>query len=895
MADAFLLQDGWEWHYDDATVASKRILTSIVNVGGSTEINIPTQLVAGINLTTIGASCFAGPIGMPVITKVLSMPATLTTVGNYAFLQNTAITSVIFGTGVTSVGTSCFYGCTALTSADIPNGVTVLNYGVFLGCSALVNVTFGGNVTTIAQWVFLDCTALDSITFLSLTKPTSIHASWLDGTPAAKRGHAFSNSNFPAPGSALTGLTMGVVIAGDYIYTIDGGVATITGYIGAGGAASVPSPLNGYTVVAIGTSAFVSVKGKTITSMVLPDTVLSIGPYAFMDGILTSIDMGVGVTSIADYAFFQSDLINITIPNSVTSIGISSFQSCGDGVVSIGSGVSSMGAQAFRYSRATSYVVNGANATYASVAGVLYNKAITTLIQYPVGSAATSFTIPNSVTSIGEYAFFYAVLTSLTVGTGVTTLGTYCLALTSLLSITFLGLVKPTGIGAYWIRYSDAALRGHANPASNFPCPGSTFPSWGTPGVDGIMMGAQSPLPAYPTATIDSVSLLRASQADSLDFAGHGTATSCEPTYAWYANMVLVSTDSSFTITPILAYLGVVQFRFRTSLNGLFSDYAAVDVLVGRYPPTAVVDVFPATGSYLYGTWQYFEGHGESELNIVGFQWSSSKDGLLSTENRFQTPALSVGVHAITFRVQDERGYWSGWLSVCTLTITSPVIPPTPTKPTATIVTLVTDVYLIGDVVPYVGSGTPNLPAVSISNYEWFDTLTGLVFSTTASGNWTAAVPGTHIMRFKVKDNLGMWSDQVQRTLYVDGKPTPLITTFPISPQVAGIMLSFAGTGTAFLAAFGSTITAYEWSSNLDGVLSLLASFSTATLSQGTHHISFKVKDNYGVWSDPITMSLVIQSPSPPPPIPPNPALESVPSSVRVETWRDQRTRRGVR
>jgi len=161
--------------------------------------------------------------------------------------------------------------------------------------------------------------------------------------------------------------------------------------------------------------------------------------------------------------------------------------------------------------------VNAANANYASVDGVLYNKTITTLIQYP-GGRAGAFAIPNSVTSIGSFAFsFCTALTSVTTGNGVTSIGQYafwfCTALssvaigksvtyigfaafwgcTSLTSISFLGLVAPTTVGLNWIKNTDAGIRGHAYAASNFPAPGDVF--------YGLIMGSVIPVAVPGTLT----------------------------------------------------------------------------------------------------------------------------------------------------------------------------------------------------------------------------------------------------------------------------------------------------------------------------------------------------------------------------------------------------------
>ena len=96
--------------------------------------------------------------------------------------------------------------------------------------------------------------------------------------------------------SAATGET-----DGDYQYSIiKDGTAEITKYIGSGGNVTIPSALGGLAVTSIGESAFES---SSLTSVTIPDSVKSIGEYAFRYCTsLTSIDIPDSVMSIDEFA-----------------------------------------------------------------------------------------------------------------------------------------------------------------------------------------------------------------------------------------------------------------------------------------------------------------------------------------------------------------------------------------------------------------------------------------------------------------------------------------------------------------------------------------------------------------------------------------------------------------
>jgi len=102
-------------------------------------------------------------------------------------------------------------------------------------------------------------------------------------------------------------------------------------------------------------------------------------------------------------------------------------------------------------------------------------------------------------------------------------------------------------------------------------------------------------------------------------------------------------------------------------------------------------------------------------------------------------------------------------------------------------------------------------------------------------------------------------ADAVQfRLVSANTAPVAVIDSITPNPASQGEAVTFTGHGTDA----EGTIAAYEWKSSIDGAIGTAASFSTSTLSAGTHTITFKVQDNEGLWSTGVTSPLVVGTPS---------------------------------
>ncbi len=321
-------------------------------------------------VSSIGEHAFYNCVGL----KEMIMPDTVKSISTYAFSCCSSLETVKLSKGLTSISYGAFTNCTSLTAIEIPKTLnTVITYwddeynGVFPGCVNLKKVTLEKGITQVCSTLFMNCPGIEQIE--------------IPATVTTIGEKAFKN---------CANLTQVVIADGQNSVTI--------GNSAFNNCTKLQTMNMSNRVSSIGEHAFYNCVG--LKEMIMPDTVKSISTYAFSCcSSLETLKLSKGLTSISYGAFTNcTSLTAIEIPKSLTTV--------------------------------TTYwddAYNGPFIGCSNLRQVTFEKGSTNICNnlFQNCKGLQEIVLPDTITSIGDKAFYCSSVTDIEFPDGLESIGSY--------------------------------------------------------------------------------------------------------------------------------------------------------------------------------------------------------------------------------------------------------------------------------------------------------------------------------------------------------------------------------------------------------------------------------------------------------------------------------------
>ena len=459
---------GWSAFYGCSSLTSVTIPTGVTSIesgafsgcGGLTSINVASgnthySSIDGVLYNYVQDTLIQCPGAKTSIT----IPNSVTSIGNYAFFGCSGLTSITIPSNVTSIGEQAFWRCSGLTTLNF-NAINCQDFEAYYNddCpfsgTSLTTVNIGDSVQRIPKNFVRDCSGLTSVTIptgvTSLGKGAFYGCSGLttlnfNAIDCQDFEAYYYNGNYYYPfGTSLTTVNIGDSVQRIPAYFVRD-CSSLT-------SVTIPN-----SVTSIGNSAFYGCSGLTTLNFNAIDCqnfegYYYNGNYYYPFGTsLTTVNIGDSVQRIPAYFVRDcSSLTSVTIPNSVTSIGEQAFWRC-SGLTTLNfNAINCQDFEVYRdYAGNYYYPFSGTSLTTVNI-----GDSVQRIPAYFVRDCGglTSVTIPNSVTSIGNSAFENCSgLTSVTIPTGVTSIGGGAFrSCSSLTSVTIGNRVTSIGDRAFY-------------------------------------------------------------------------------------------------------------------------------------------------------------------------------------------------------------------------------------------------------------------------------------------------------------------------------------------------------------------------------------------------------------------------------------------------------------